>query len=404
MSWQPTTATRKLLTLAESNNRFKAIYGSTGAGKTYNILPILLDYAIKHPGLEISVVSETIPHLKKGAMKDFIKIARSLGRWNDRYWSKMDRIYQLPNNSYIEFFSADDGEKLKGPRRDILYINEVDRIGLEAFNQLNVRTNYEVWVDFNPIGHFWAYDELLPRENCDVLKLTYKDNECVADSVVDEIMYAKKRAEQGSRYWSNWYRVYGLGEKGQLEGACITEFDLIDELPRNDEGRIEARLLCIGVDFGYTNDPSAAVALWKYNDQFIVDEVLYSTKLMNNEIADLIKQYLERHDQDIECEIYVDNAEPKSRDELIGYGLPNVYSCTNKYIVQGLNLINQQSNLITKRSENLLREISLYIYEKDKDGNVMNKPRDKHNHAPDAWRYGLTSYLDNPTSGEYHIY
>lgn len=400
MSWELTTSAKKLLKISRTDNKYKVVEGSTGAGKTFNILPILLDKAIKTPNLEISVVAETVPHLRKGAMKDFLKICRLLGRYNPYFWNKGTSTYTLPNGSYIEFFSADNADKLKGARRDILYVNECDRISLEAFNQLNIRTHKEVWLDFNPIGHFWVYDEVLTREGVDYLHLTYKDNEKVAESVLEDIAFAKKRADEGSTYWRNWYRVYGLGLKGQLDGAVITEYEEIEDF--NPE---ECRLVSIGVDFGYTNDPSAGIAIWKKDEEYIVDEVLYSTGLKNKDLAEQIKAYLEEYKYPVEeVPIYVDNAEPKSRDEIIDYGLPTTQSCTNKYIIQGVNLINQQKNLITSRSENLLNEIGLYVYAKDKLGNKTNKPEDNNNHSIDAWRYGLVSHLDNPTAGEYYLY
>lgn len=404
IEFEVTTALKKLLKLSKDSCRFKVVKGGTGGGKTFNILPILLDKAIKTEGLEISVVAETIPHLKRGALKDFKKIARDLGRWNPSFWNSTDKIYRLPNGSSIEFFSAEDGDKLRGARRDILYINECNRISLESFNQLNIRTNLEVWLDYNPVSSFWINTEVIPRDNAKLITLTYKDNEALPQTVVDEILNAKKRAEEGSSYWSNWFNVYGLGLEGALEGAVITEYKTIKELPRDEEGELETRLIGLGVDFGYTNDVTAIVGLWKYNDSFIIDEVCYKSGLMNFQIAQVIKDYAKEIDYEIEeIEVYVDNAEPKSRDELIHYGVPNTYSCKNKQIVQGVNLINQQKNLILESAENVLREVGVYVWEKDKEGNATNKPKDKDNHSIDSWRYILTSHLGNP-SGEYYVY
>ena len=405
MAWKFTTAAKKLLKFSSQDKRFFCVKGGTGGGKTFNILPILLDKAIKQPGLSISVVAETVPHLKRGAIRDFKKIAISLGRWNSKYWNDTDKIYKLPNGSYIEFFSADDDSKLRGLRRDILYINECNRVSFEAFTQLQIRTAFEVWLDYNPVATFWIDKEILNRDNAALITLTYKDNEALPDSIVDEIEDAKRKAEAGSSYWQNWFNVYGLGLTGSLEGACITEYKTIEALPRNEDGRIDAEFLCIGLDFGYTNDATAAVALWKHNGAYIIDEVIYKTGLLNRDISAELKEYFVKHQIDKDAAlIYVDAAEPKSRDELKFYGLPNTYSCSNKQIVQGINLINQQTNLITKRSENVLREVSVYVWAKDKEGNKINKPVDKDNHTADAWRYGLSSYLDNPSRNEYYIY
>lgn len=402
--YKVTTATRKLLKVANNGKRFKVVKGGTGGGKTFNILPILFDRAIKTPNLEISIVAETIPHLKKGAMKDFKKIVQDLGRWESRYWNSTDKIYRLPNGSYIEFFSADDGDKLRGARRDILYVNECNRISLEAFNQLNIRTNLEVWLDYNPVSSFWVNSEVLNRDNAELLLLTYEDNEAIPESIVEEILNAKKRGEEGSSYWANWYNVYGLGLEGALDGAVITEYKTIPELPKDNRDILECRLLAIGVDFGYTNDVAAAVGLFKYNDSYIVDEIVYKSGLMNFQLAEEIKAYLKKLNIPIEeAYLYVDNAEPKSRDELIHYGLLNTYSCTNKQIVQGVNLMNQQNNIITERSKNVLEETKNYTWQKDKEGNTTNKPIDNYNHSIDAWRYALTSIIDKP-SGDYYIY
>ncbi len=161
--------------------------GGTSAGKTFGILPILIDRAIKTPLLEISVVSESIPHLRKGALKDFLKIMKATGRYVDKNFNRTMLTYTFTNGSYIEFFSADQEDKVRGPRRNVLYINECNNITFETYHQLQIRTSHEIWLDFNPANEFWAYTELQDDEDVEWLTLTYKDNEALPLSIVKEI-------------------------------------------------------------------------------------------------------------------------------------------------------------------------------------------------------------------------
>ena len=298
-----TTAIKKLLKLKK---RKKIIQGGTSAGKTFGILPILIDRALRTSGLEISVVSESIPHLRRGALKDFLKIMMMTNRYNDVQYNKSMLKYSFANGSYIEFFSIESADKLRGARRHTLYVNEANNIPFEAYNQLSIRTSGDIWIDFNPTSSFWAHTEVQDNEDADFLKLTYLDNEALPQTIVQDIEKAKHKALT-STYWSNWWNVYGLGEIGSLEGACIKDWKLID-LPN------EARLLCHGMDFGYTNDPSSLIALYKYNNAYIFDEVIYQRGLLNSQISNLLKT------QEVEDIIYADSAEPKSIAELSSYG------------------------------------------------------------------------------------
>jgi len=383
-----TTAIKKLSKL---NKRNRVVQGGTSAGKTFGIIPLLIDHAIKNPNKEISIVSESIPHLRRGALKDFLKIMISTGRYIDGMFNKSLLKYTFTNGSYIEFFSIESADKLRGARRNILYVNEANNIPFDAYNQLAIRTNETIWIDFNPTSSFWAHTELQNNEDTDFIKLTYKDNEALPDTIIKDIEKAKAKASK-STYWKNWWTVYGLGEIGSLEGACIPDWKQID-LPN------EARLLCYGMDWGYSNDPTTLVAMYKYNNAFIFDEVLYKRGMLNTEISNLLKSY------NIDNIIYADSAEPKSIAELNSYG-HTVLPCLKgrDSIVYGINLINQNEIYVTTRSVNIIKELQNYIWLKTKDGETLNKPIDAYNHCIDAMRYAITAQLDNPHRGSYHIY
>ena len=384
--------TKALTTLRTLSNRIKIVRGGTSAGKTICILLILIDYAIRNEGKEISVVSESIPHLRRGALKDFLGILKGLNRYKDTQFNKSTLKYIFTNGSYIEFFSTDQPDKLRGARRTDLYINECNNVPFDAYTQLAVRTSGIIWLDYNPSNLFWVDKELINKEDTDYITLTYKDNNALPESIVKEIEKAKEKAKT-STYWANWWKVYGLGETGSLEGVCIPDWKEIDTIPD------DARLLAYGMDFGYSVDPTTLIGLYKWNDAYIFDEVLYKKGMLNRDISRFLQQ------QDIKENIVADSAEPKSIAELQGYG-HSIYGVSKgrDSIVYGLNLINQNEIYITARSKNLKRELAGYVWAKDKEGNQLQKPTGEHPDCIDAARYVLTDQLENPNKGEYYIY
>ena len=352
----------------------KGIQGGTSAGKTFAVLPILIDIATKNPLTEISVVAESIPHLKRGAMKDFKKIMKETGRWFDNRWNASDFKYTFANGSQIEFFSADNDAKLRGARRDYLYMNEANNMVFHAYTELASRTKLGVYLDWNPTNEFWFHTELQNDIDVDFIIVNYLDNEACPESALNFINKAKEKALTSS-YWDNWYKVYGLGQLGTLEGVIFENYELIDTIPTN------AKLIGYGLDFGYSNDPTALVEVHEYDGKIICNEVIYSTSLLNSDIINLMS-----HDKRLP--IWADSAEPKSIEEIrrAGYNIKAVVKGADS-ISFGISVLQQRQMLITKSSVNLIKELRAYSWDTDKTGKKLNKPIDTMNHAIDALRY-----------------
>ena len=381
-----TSATNKILALKK---RTKIIQGGSSASKTYSILAVLINKAINTPGLEISVVAETIPHLRRGALKDFLKILKWTNRYYDDQFNKSLLTYQFKNGSYFEFFSADDSSKLRGARRDILYINECNNVTFESYNELAIRTKKEVYLDFNPANEFWVHTELKNEPDADFIILTYKDNEALDKSIVEQIEKNRLKAETSS-YWANWWRVYGLGEIGMLEGVIFSNWKLIDTIPK------EAKLIGIGLDFGYTNDPTAIIEIYNHNGQRIINELKYQTGMLNSDIAKLLPKHVP---------VYADSSEPKSIDEIRRYGITIKGVTKGKDSINyGIDVMQRQDYLVTTQSTNLIKELRAYCWDTDKSGTRLNKPVDTNNHAIDALRYHEMETLGiNSNYGTYAI-
>jgi phage terminase large subunit len=382
-----TTAIDKIEALQK---RIKIIQGGTSAGKTYSVLAVLITKAASYARTEISIVAESIPHLRRGALKDFLKIMKENNRYFDERFNKSLLRYEFSNGSVMEFFSADDSSKLRGARRDILYINECNNVTFESYNELAIRTKKEVYLDFNPANEFWVHKELKDEPDSDFLILTYKDNEALDNSIVQQIEKNRLKAET-SAYWANWWRVYGLGEIGMLEGVIFSNWKTIDNLPK------DAKLIGIGLDFGYTNDPTAIIEIYNYNGQRILNELKYQTGMLNSDIAKELPKHVP---------VYADSSEPKSIEEIKRYGITIKGVTKGKDSINyGIDVMQRNEYLVTSNSTNLIKELRAYCWDTDKQGTRLNKPIDTNNHGIDALRYHEMETLGmNSNYGKYHIW
>jgi phage terminase large subunit len=368
--YKPTTATHKIFSLTK---RIRAVPGGTSASKTISILVWLIDYAQSVNGELISVVSESFPHLKRGAIRDFLSIMQGHGYFKDDRWNKTDFIYTFETGSKIEFFSVDQPSKVRGPRREVLFINEANNIPQEAYDQLEVRTRKTIWLDWNPTNEFWWY-EIAPTIDHDFLTLTYKDNEALEPAIVQAI--------ESRRHNKNWWRVYGLGQLGEVEGRIYKDWDVtLDDIPHN--ARLERR----GLDFGYSQDPAALVDVYYYDGGYIFDEQLYQKGMSNQALAELIRNL-----ENPQTLVMADSAEPKSIDELKMYGL-NVLPTTKGpgSVNQRIQFVQGKRVSVTKRSLNLIKEYRNYLWKTDKDGKILPIPEDGNDHALDALGYAMAS-------------
>ena len=374
-------------------DRFVSSCGGTRSGKTFANLQLIYELAAldKKPTLT-SIVSETFPHLKRGAIRDFpIAIG---DYYDDRCWNKSDSTYTLPNGSVLEFFSADSPSKVHGPARDRLFLNEIQNIPYEIARQLFVRTKGLILMDYNPTATFWGNELVEPRPDCVTIHSTYKDNALLSPEQIREI-----EANQGDL---NWWKVYGLGEFGSLEGL-IYNFTLIDSMP-SPEGLRESW----GIDFGFTHDPTAIVRVLADTARKIayVDEKDYRTGLTN----DLIAATLRENNIPRSTHLWADSAEPKSIAEIGRATGLNIMACDKSAPVRSDRLKFQLLWMqgwriyVTKSSVNLIKEGRNYTWAKDRDGRLTDTPIDTWNHAMDAMRYALYSeHAGRESSGNYTI-
>ena len=370
-----TTATRKIAALKK---RLRCVQGGTSASKTISILLYLIDRAQSDTKPTItSVVSESFPHLKRGAIKDFLDILKTHEYYKDASWNKTDYVYTFETGSKIEFFSADQPGKVRGPRRDRLFINEANNVPHETFDQLEVRTKDFIFLDWNPVNEFWFYTEVNgKRTDVEHLTLTYKDNEALDPAIVASI---EQRMEK-----KGWWQVYGLGQLGEVEGKIYKDWEILEDLPH------VARLVRYGVDFGYSNDPTSVVAIYYYNGGYIWDEICFQKGMSNKQIADTLSNQPQ-------ALVIADSAEPKSIDEIKSYGI-NVQPAEKgpDSVRNGIQLVQDQRISVTKRSVNIIKEYRNYLWETDRDGKILNAPEHTWSHSMDAGRYAMSSIIKTP--------
>lgn len=378
--------------------RKKVVQGSTSAGKTYGIIPVLIDRATKTDRLKITVVAETLPAVKEGAVDIFKNVMADTLRWVEARWNASSLTYTFGNGSRIQFKSFDSVGKAKGSgKRDILFINEANHIKFEIADALMIRSK-EVWIDYNPDEPFWAHTETLLEPNSEFLLLTYLDNEGCPKETIEDLEIKMHKAfwdpigEWGdkvddpdnpgkkidnpnikSNYWANWCRVYVRGEVGTLEGTILQNWKIVDTLPPN------AELLGYGVDFGKGGpDPTTTTAIYYYDGIIYLDEIVYQSALLNSEHVALLKAA----GVNMKLPMYCDNAEPSKIKELVNAGF-NAIGNKKETINYGIEKIQEATLRVTARSLNLIAELRKWKWS-DKD---KTTPIDAFNHCIDGIRY-----------------
>jgi len=371
--------------LKRSKKKIVVEQGGTRSGKTYNILLwIIFHYCAKYTGQTITIARKTFPAVRSSVMRDFFDILKQHELYNEDLHNKSNSEYVL-NGNLVEFVSLDQPQKIRGRKRDLAFLNEANELTFEDWQQIVFRTNGRIILDYNPSDSFhWIYDRVIPREDADFYQTTYQDNPFLDATIVAEIERLKQTDEH---YW----RVYGLGERG-TNRAQVFQFSTYQQLPS------QAKFLSYGLDFGFTNDPSALVACYQWGDNLYFQEVLYSTNLTNQDLSQMFTKFeVGRYD-----EVFADSSEPKSIEELHRMGF-NV-----KPTAKGADSVNAGIDMLKRyklhvNGSNLVKEMENYKWLEDKNGNLLNKPEDKYNHAIDALRYGVWNKLSKPNYGRYTI-
>jgi phage terminase large subunit len=371
--------------LSNSDKRIVIEQGGTRSGKTYNILLwIIFDYCSKNKGKIITICRKTYPALRATAMRDFFDILKQNELYDEYSHNKSSSEFQF-NGNIIEFISLDKPTKVRGRKRDLLYINEANEITFEDWQQLIFRTTGRIILDYNPSDEFhFIYDKIKPRDDADFFITTYKNNPFLSSELISEI---ERLQDIDENYW----KVYGLGEIGSSK-SLIFRINEVRDVPE------QAKLLAYGCDFGFTNDPTTIVGVYLLGDELYLEELLYQTNLTNQDIAtEFIKLGFDRR-----TEIFADDSEPKSIEEIYRMGW-NIKKANKKEIMLGIDMMKRYRLNVTMNSVNMVKEFKNYKWVEDKNGNVLNKPVDMFNHTIDAIRYVLYNKLSRPNYGKYAV-
>ena len=364
--------------LKGSRKRIVINQGGTRSGKTYSTLQVLCEYCQRNrdSGAIISVIRKTLPALKGSAYRDFLEILQREGWYSENDHNKSEMYYNLFGNLF-EFISVDQPQKIRGRKRTICFINEANELTWEDFFQLNIRTSDKIIVDYNPSDEFhWIYEKLQIREDADFFVSTYLNNPFLPQELIDEIELLRQADD-------NYWRVYGLGERGISQETVYTHWSY-GEFPEDCE-------VASGVDFGY-NVPLTVAKIGFKEASCYVSEALYETKLTTNDLIERLKGLgIERSD-----ELFCDNAEPKTIEELCRAG----YNAkpAEKDVYAGIQKVKSMPLIVTPESANLIKEIKSYKWKLDKNGKIHpdEVPVKFNDHAMDAMRYGIYTKLNRP--------
>lgn len=376
MDWSVSSIYNRNL-VAINNNHVIVNKGGTRSGKTWSLLQLCATLATHADGILISVVGETLPFLKRGVIRDF----RSMmgGAWNADKWNATDLVYTFDNGSQIEFFSADNEGKVHGSARDVLFINECYFVEWEIYRQLEVRTKALIFLDYNPRSRFWVDDKILGKPDVTLIHSTYKDNPYLTER--------QRQAIEAYKDDANWWRVYGLGEIGSVEGLIYTRWATVPEMP----SPFKREFYCI--DFGFTNDPTAILRVRLSGGELWVDELAYRTAMLNADIVECLHKNNVPRNADIVC----DSAEMKSIVDINNVGGYRAKPCVKGRgsIVSGISAVQAYQINVTKNSLGIIDELRNYSWKRDANGNYINEPIDRYNHSLDALRYGVTTFLQS---------
>ena len=373
--------------LLRSKEKIIVQQGGTRSGKTYNILLFLIfEYCLKNTGKTITISRKTFPSVRATVMRDFIAILKQYNLYTEEQHNKSSSEYNL-NDNLVEFISVDQPQKIRGRKRDFLFINEANELDYEDWQQLIFRTTEKIILDYNPSDEYhWIYDRVLNRDDVEFYKTTYLDNPFLNQGIIKEIERLKETDEQ---YW----QIYGLGEKG-ISKATIFNYIEVPHIPH------DAELVSYGADAGYTNDPSALVSVYKKNHNIYIKEHLYRTMMTTRDISDVLKQEVVNRSP-----IYFDAAEPRLIDELRRMGHNIQPSLKGRDSINaGIDLLKRFKLHITSDSNNAIQEFRNYKWQEDRSGKLTNKPVDKNNHIIDAVRYATYSIMSRPNFGKYAVH
>ena len=371
--------------LVRSDKKIIINQGGTRSGKTYNILLfIIFYYCLRNTKKIITICRKTFPALRATVLRDFISILRKYDLYKEEYHNKSSSEYSLFGN-LIEFISLDQPVKVRGRKRELLFINEANELHYEDWQQLLFRTSEKIILDYNPSEEYhWIYDKIIPRDDADFLKTNYQDNPFLEKTLVDEIERLQFTDEQ---YW----QIYGLREKG-ISKAVIFNYVEYNTIPS------DAEFVALGMDFGFTNDPTALVKIYKKELNLYIEELLYRTMMTTNDIHNFLKNNI------IDQTIYADSAEPRIIEELRRMGWSIRPSLKGKDSINaGIDLLKRYKLHIHKDSTNAIQEFRNYKWKEDRSGKLTNTPEDKNNHITDAVRYATYSILSKPNFGRYAI-
>jgi phage terminase large subunit len=352
--------------------------GGSRSGKTYSVIQLLCQIASEQrPGVRISIVSHSLPHIKKGAYRDFTKIMKDWYLWDDNNFSFTDFVYKFNNGSYIELLGLEDESKARGPGRDILFVNEANLINKTLFDQLAMRTTGQIFLDWNPADFSnWVYDVADNPKNKRIHS-TYRNNRSnLSQSQIDIIESYKDLPDDFL------WKVYGAGERGAAKELIYTSWKMYGEEPEGGD-------VFYGLDFGYTN-PCALVKIRHYDGVNYIEEKLYQSGLTVNDLVLRVKDIIPDH-----APIYADAAEPKSIEELYRAGF-NVHPA-DKDVWAGIVKVKGYPMLIQANSKNLINELQSYKWKKDKNDEILEEPVKAHDHLCDSFRYAIHTHLTKPT-------